>query len=506
MSSTLQIAKNTLMLYFRQILIMLVNLYTVRVVLDTLGTEDYGIYSVVAGVVAMFGFLSNSMSNASQRYFSFEIGRNNNEDLAKIFSLTMTTYVLISAIFLMIAETLGLWFIKTKLVIPPGRLYSALWVYQCSVLSFILTMLATPYHAAVIAHENMNVYAVVGIVESALKMAIAYIMIFFFSDKLRIYGILLLVVSFINTSILRFISEKKYTECKFVFYWDSKLFRKMTGYIGWNLFGTLADVLKYQGANILLNLFFGPLVNAARALARQIDATIRNFAQNFSTAARPQIIKYYSSGNYPKMLTLVFRASKGAAILLFFFVLPIELELPFLLKVWLKETPRYALEFARILLANTVIDSISFPLHSVSQATGKIKWYQAVSGGITLLNLPMAYAALKAGCSSISIHGIGIVLSVCALASRIIILSRQLDFPIWRYIRSVIFPLGITIGSACIIPFCFVYFYSAGAPRLFLTVVISLLSVAGAAFFLGITGAERKWITEKIKASFSGRK
>jgi O-antigen/teichoic acid export membrane protein len=505
MSNTLRIAKNTLMLYFRQILVILVNLYTVRVVLNTLGAEDYGIYSVVAGVVSMFGFLSSSMTNASQRYFAFEIGRNNNE-LIKIFSLTMMIYVLISIIFLVIAETLGLWFVKTKLIIPFERLYAAIWVYQCSVISFVLTMITTPYKAVIIAHENMNVYAVVGIVEAVLKLATAYTMIFFFFDKLRLYGILLLSVMFINTGIYRFISGKKYTECRFRFYWDFKIFREMTGYISWNLFGTLADVIKHQGTNILLNLFFGPLVNAARALSRQISTTIRDFALNFSTAARPQIIKYYAAGNHQGMLVLVFRASKGAAILLFFFILPIELELPFLLGVWLKEIPQYVLEFTRILLANTLIDSISFPLQSMSLATGKIKWYQAVSGGIILLNLPAVFIALKAGCSPVSVHGIGIGLSVCALVARIMILSRQLDFPSWHYIKSVIFPLGLTIGIGCIIPFCFVSFCSAGVLRLFLTVFISLLSVAGSAFFLGITGAERKWVTGKIKASFLGRK
>lgn len=487
------------MLYFRQILIMLVNLYTVRVVLAVLGAEDYGIYNVTAGVVAMFSFLSGSMAAASQRYFSFEIGKNNSKGLEKIFSLTMTIYVLISVVFLIVSETAGAWFIKNKLVMPLDRLNAAFWVYQCSVFSFILTMITTPYKAAIIAHENMNVYAAVSIAEGVLKLLTAYMIQLFFFDKLKLYGILILAVTFITTGIYRIVSVKKYAECKFRYCWDFSLFREMTGYIGWNLFGSLADVMKYQGVNVLLNLFFGPLVNAARGLSRQVDATIRNFALNFSTAAKPQIIKYYAAEDRSKMLLLVFRASKGAAFLLFFFILPIGLELPFLLGIWLKATPEYVIAFTRILLANTLIDSISFPLNSVSQATGKIKWYQAVSGGIILLNLPVTFAALKAGCSPVSVQGIGIGLSVFALAVRIVILSRQLNFSAWLYVKAVVFPVILVAGLSSIIPACFVFFCSPGIIRLLMTVVISLLSVTGIIFLLGITRAEREWVTGKIK-------
>ncbi|MDR2069911.1 MAG: hypothetical protein LBP81_00635, partial [Treponema sp.] len=246
---------------------MLVNLYTVRVALAVLGAEDYGIYNVTAGVVAMFSFLSGSMAAASQRYFSFEIGRNNGKGLVKTFCLTMTIYVLISLVFLIVSETAGAWFVKNKLVMPLDRLNAAFWVYQCSVLSFILTMITTPYKAVIIAHENMNVYAAVSIVEAVLKLLTAYMMQFFLFDKLKLYGILLLGVTFITTGIYRTVSARKYAECKFRYCRDLPLFGEMTGYIGWNLFGTLADVMKYQGVNVLLNLFFGPLVNAARGLS-----------------------------------------------------------------------------------------------------------------------------------------------------------------------------------------------------------------------------------------------
>jgi O-antigen/teichoic acid export membrane protein len=501
-SNTFRIVKNTLMLYFRQILIILVNLYTVRVTLAALGAEDYGIFNVAAGITAMFSFLSGSMAAASQRYFSFEIGRDNREGLIKTFSLTMAIYVLISVVFFIVSETAGVWMVRNKLIIPADRLNAAFWIYQCSILSFILTMITTPYKAAIIAHENMNLYAAVSIAEASLKLITAYALRIIFFDKLTLYGMLLLAVAFIVTGIYRHISAGKYAECRFRLCWDFPLFWEMARYIGWNLFGSLADVLKYQGVNILLNLFFGPLVNAARALSRQVDATIRNFALNFSTAAKPQIIKYYAAGNRSKLLPLVFQVSKGASFLLFFFILPIELELPFLFKLWLKETPGYVLEFTRLLLANTLIDSISFPLNSLSQATGKTKWYQTISGGITLLNLPVTFAALKAGYSPVSIHYIGIGLSVVVLAVRIIILSRQLDFSAWRYTKAVALPVILVVGVSSIIPVCLVLFCSPGIIRLILTTIISSLSVLGSIFLLGFTGQERKLIMGKIKTYF----
>jgi O-antigen/teichoic acid export membrane protein len=338
-------------------------------------------------------------------------------------------------------------------------------------------------------------------VEAVLKLVTAYVIGLRFFDNLKLYGILLLAVAFIDTAVYRTVAAGKYAECTFRPCRDFSMFREMTGYIGWNLFGSLADVMKYQGVNVLLNLFFGPLVNAARGLSRQVDAAIRNFALNFSTAVKPQIIKYYAEGNRSKMLPLVFRASKGAAFLLFFFILPVELELPFLFNIWLKETPGYVLVFTRILLANTLIDSISFPLHSLSQATGKTKWYQAASGGITLLNLPAAIAALSAGYSPVSIHGIGIGLSVFALAVRIIILSRQLDFSAWRYVKAAVFPIVLVTAAGSVIPACFVFFCPPGITRLILTAVISSLSVAGVVFLLGLTGREREWIAGKIKRS-----
>ena len=338
-NTTKRIAKNTLMLYFRQILIMVVSLYTVRVVLNTLGAEDYGIYNVVAGVVTMFSFLSSSMATASQRYFSFALGENDNEKLKKYFSMSFTIYCLIALIVLVLAETVGLWFVVNKLVVPMERKDAAFWIYQASVFSMIFTILTAPFMASIIAHEDMNIYAYVSIIEVVLKLGIVFLLPLFAIDKLIFYGLLMAVVVFINTAIYRTICVKKYSECKFSFFWEKDLFKELISYTGWNMFGAAVGVFKYQVVNIILNQFFNPIVNTARGIAQQVNSAVNSFAQNFSTAVRPQIIKTYASGEKDKMLQLMFRSCKATFLLMYVFALPLILEMPYVLKLWLKNVP-----------------------------------------------------------------------------------------------------------------------------------------------------------------------
>jgi O-antigen/teichoic acid export membrane protein len=503
MSNTKRIAKNTLMLYFRQILTMLVSLYTVRVVLNTLGAEDYGIYNVVAGVVTMFGFLSGSMATASQRYFSFELGRGGDyKQLRKIFSLIFTVYILIGILILLLAETVGLWFVNNKLVIPDDRIDAARWIYQCAILSFLLTMITTPYMASVIAHENMNVYAYTSIIEAILKLLIVYSLQIINIDTLKLYGSLIFIVTFINTGIYRLFCIQKYKECRLGVYWDYALFKELTVYMGWNLFGTMSSVVKNQGINILLNMYFGPIVNAAQTIAGQINSTVLNFARNFSTAMRPQIIKTYASGNIINSWALVISATKATFFLLFFFILPLQLELSFMLKLWLKQIPEYVLIFVRIMLMNALIDSIGYPLFAVSQATGRIKLFQLIAGGIEIFNLPIALVVLIIGFSAVSVQIVVLTLSIFAIFARIFILSRQLQFSVRQYFKNAIIPIVYVLIVGSGIPIFFRCIYPAGLMRLFLTVMISIMSVIVSVFVLGLSQNERLFVIRKIKTEF----
>jgi O-antigen/teichoic acid export membrane protein len=317
-SNTVRIAKNTLMLYFRQILIMLVGLYTVRVVLNTLGAENYGIYNVVGGVVTMFSFLSSSMSIASQRYFSFALGQADFERLKRVFSLNFIIYILIASLVFILAETIGLWCVNHALSIPPERLNAANWAYQFSILTVIVTIMTTPYMAALIARENMNIWAYVSFVEALLQLLVVYVLQLSSVDNLILYSFLLFIITVVNTAIYRFICVKKYTECRFMLYWDYSLFKELVLYASLNLFRFGSNVIKNQGINILLNVYFGPLVNAAWAIGARVNQIITSFAVNFTTAVRPQIVKSYATGQKAQMLTLVFRSSKAAFFLIFF--------------------------------------------------------------------------------------------------------------------------------------------------------------------------------------------
>jgi len=480
------------MLYFRQILIMLVSLYTVRVVLETLGVEDYGIYNVVAGIVTMFGFLSGSMAGASQRYFSFELGRGNFEQLKKVFSLSLLIYVMIGVLVLLLAETIGLWFVNSKLVIPLERMTPALWVYQFSIVSFLFTVLVSPYMAIIIAHEDMNIYAYVSIVEVLLKLGTVFMLRYIAWDKLTLYGLLMLAVAIINATIYRIICMKKYRECKFSFYWDKDLFKEIASYSGWNMFGASVGIFKNQLVNILLNQFFNPIVVAARTIAAQVDNAAMSFSQNFSTAIRPQIIKSYAAGEKEKMLSLMFRGSKGTYLLMYLFALPLALEMPAVLSLWLKNPPEYAVLFTRLMLVDVLITSLSYPIMTAAMATGKIMMYQSVVGGILLLNAPFSWIALQMGFPAYSVFIIAIGIAFISTVARLLILKRLINYSIRQFLKIILLPIfAISILSA-ILPAIVCYFFVQNILRLFLVIGASVISVGFISYYIGLNSHERQ--------------
>ena len=499
-NTTKRIAKNTLMLYFRQILIMIVSLYTVRVVLNTLGAEDYGIYNVVAGVVTMFSFLSNSMATASQRYFSFALGQNDSESLKKYFSMSFTIYCLIALVVLILAETVGLWFVTQKLIIPSERQNAAFWIYQASIFSMICTILAAPFMASIIAHEDMNIYAYVSIIEVVLKLGIVFLLPLFAIDKLIFYGLLMAGVVFINTAIYRTICVKKYVECKFSFFWEKSLFKELVSYTGWNMFGSAVGVFKNQIVNIILNQFFNPVVNAARGIAAQVNSAVNSFAQNFSTAVKPQIIKNYASGEKEKMLQLMFRSCKATFLLMFVFALPLILEMPYVLKLWLKNVPEYAVLFTILALVDALIDTISYPLMAAAQATGKIKLYQAVVGGVLLLNAPIAFVVLTFGAAPYSVFIVSISITFIAFIVRLFILKRLIDFSFWQFIGKVFLPVVFCALISFVIPYLVRNMMNSGFIRLCVTVVVSVICVALSGYFVALSKNEKQWIVGIVKS------
>jgi O-antigen/teichoic acid export membrane protein len=478
---------------------MAVNLYTVRVVLKTLGAVDYGLYNVVGGIVMMFGFLSGTMASASQRFFAFELGRKNYVRLKQTFSMTMTIYLMIGAIILLLAETIGLYFLNTQMTIPPERMEAAKWVYQFSILSFMMTMFTVPYNASIIAHERMNVYAYVSIIEAVLKLLIVYLLVAFLFDKLKLYAILTFSVTTLVTFIYRTYCNRKFEECRFSFYWEKTLFREIVSYSGWNLFGALASVFNNQGVGIVLNLFFGPLVNAAQAIAYQVNNAINQFVQNFMTAVRPQIIKYYAANEKKQMLKLVFQSSKFSFLLLFILTMPILLETNFILEVWLKNSPQYVVLFTRLIIVSALIDSLSYPLMTVVQATGKVKKYQSSVGGMMLLNLPLSYLFLKLGYPAQTVFYLAILNSITCLFLRLILLRKMIDFPIMNYIQQTIIPLLLIAVFSYAIPYLLVTEMNKGFIRFFVVGLVGLISTGLFIYIMGLSKDEKQYINSFIK-------
>jgi len=497
-----KIAKNTLMLYFRQILILLVSLYTVRVVLNVLGAEDYGINNVVAGFVTMFNFLSSAMASASQRYFSYDLGTGDKDHLARTFSITFIIYFLLSFFVVLIAETLGLWFVVNKLVIPAERKFAAIIIYQFSIISFLSTLITTPYKADIIAHERMDAYAYISIIEAILKLVVVFVLKWIVFDKLIVYGLLQCIVVITNTLLYRIYAKRRFPECKFHWLWDSDMLKEMISYSGWNLFGSLSSVMKNQGLNIILNLFFGPVVNAARGVAFQVNNAVETFSQNFSTAMRPQIIKNYASGNIDKAQGLVYTGCKICYFLMFIFSLPLCLEMNYVLNLWLKNSPDFTVVFTQLVLINALLDVINFPVMTLAQATGKIKLYQGVVGGILLLNLPISYVFLKFGCSAVYPFIITIACTVISSIVRLFIVKRLVEFSICKFLLKTYVPCAFVSLVSFIVPFIEVWYMEPGFLRFAVVVCSSVFISLITMWFIGINKEEKSLVMNVINKKF----
>jgi O-antigen/teichoic acid export membrane protein len=493
-----RVAKNTILLYFRMLLTMLVTLYTVRVVLNVLGINDYGLYNVVGGIVIMFSFLSSTMSAASQRFFSFELGKNDLIQFKRTFGLMILIYGCIAIIVLILAETIGLWFLNYKMIIPADRLVAANWVFQFSILSFLVTIMTIPYNAAIIAHENMKVYAYVSIVEVILKLIFVFVLVGILFDKLILYSILVFISSCITSFLYGYICRRNYPECKFQFYWNKSLFNTLISYSGWNLFGATATVLNNQGVNIMLNLFFGPVINGSRAIAYQIGSTINQFVFNFQTAVNPQITKYYASGDVTKMKELVFQSCKLSYFLLFLISMPVLLEGNFILGLWLKKVPEYVVSFTTLIIIGALIDSLSYPLVTAAQATGMIKQYQTIVGGTLLLNLPISYCFLKFGYEAKITMYIAISISGICLFLRLFMLRRMVGLSILNFIKIVLFKVIVITFLSLSLPVLIVLFYEESIQRFAFVISTGFLTSTICIFIFGLSLNERKYIINYI--------
>jgi O-antigen/teichoic acid export membrane protein len=498
-SNNKRIAKNTVFLYIRMLITMVVSLYTSRVVLSTLGVTDFGIYNVVGGVVAMFGFITNTMASASQRFLAYDLGINDYEQLKRTFSITVSIYLLFAIIIIILAETIGLWFVYYKLTIPPERFRAALFVYQFSILAFLANILRIPYNAAIIAHEKMGFYAWSTIIETVLKLLIVFMLVWFSYDKLAMYGVLMFAAISLVTLMYVIFCRIKFKETKYHFIWDKTKFKEMFGFAGWNLFDSTAIIAKNEGVNILLNIFFTPAINAARGVAFQVSSQVVSFVGNFQMAAAPQIIKYYAARETEQMKKLYFSSSKYTYFLLLFITIPVFLNLNQLLNWWLKEVPEYTLIFIQLILINRLVDSLAGMTNVVIQATGKLKAYQVFSGLTMLMNLPISYLVLKLGFTPQTTIIVSIAISFIIVIGRIWIMSKLTAIKIREYINNVIkYNIMVSIFSF-LIPYYFAEHLVLNLLSFFLICIVSVIVTIVSIYFLGVNKKEKKYILKIVR-------
>jgi O-antigen/teichoic acid export membrane protein len=486
-----RIVKNTGMMYVRMLLIMAVSLYTSRIVLNTLGVIDFGVYNVVGGIVMMFSFLNSSMSSATQRFLSFELGKRDYVRFSKVFSMSVNIHSIIAILIFILAETIGLWFLNAKLVVPAERMVAANWVYQFSVFAIMLSIMNVPYNAVIIAFERMDVYAYISIVEVVLKLMIVFALEWIGLDKLKLYSALVFCVGTIVFFIYRIYSKRNFSETNYHFFWDKPLFVTLMNYAGWNLFGNIAAVTMGQGINIMLNLFMGPAVNAARAIAFQVNSAVSGFVSNFQLALNPQIVKSYAAEDLKYMHQLIFQGSKYSFFLFFAISLPIILETEYILKIWLKVVPEYTIIFTQLVILNILIDTLSGPLITAAQASGKIKVYQGVIGGLLLFILPVSYIFLKNGFEPQITHLISIVISLISFIIRLIILKKLVQLKITDFLFEVFLKTFLVSSFAVVLPLLVRWFFAESLQRFIIVSITSQVSAFVTIYKIGLNQSEK---------------
>jgi len=467
------------------------------VILQTLGVEDYGVYNVVGGVITMFTFLNSAMSSATSRYITFEIGKGNMERLKKVFSTALQIHAIIALLIVILGETVGLWFLMNELVIPDGRMDAAMWVYQCSIISCVVTIMSVPYNADIIAHEKMSAFAYISVLEIILKLLIVYLLVVLPFDKLKVYAVLVLMVGLLIRYIYTRYCHKHFEESHYIHRIDKSLLKEMSSFAGWSFWGNLAGILYSQGLNMMLNIFFGPVVNAARGIATQIQHVVTQFVTNFQMALNPQITKTYASGELDKMHSLMFRSARFSFMLLFFLSLPIMLETNYIFTLWLGIVPENTVIFARIIIAISLIYTIANPCVIANQATGKVKVYQAVVGGLLLLILPISYIVLKMGAPAYSVFIVHFCVESVAQFARMYMLRNMIDLPLLSYLRNIYLPIMGVVLLSVVLPMLVYSNMQEGIIRLLAVGITCVTSVTITSLFIGMTRNERTFLIDK---------
>lgn len=494
-----KIAKNTLLLYCRMAVTMWISLYTSRMLLNILGVEDYGIYNIVGGVTAIMWSFIGALSTSTTRHITFELGRQNTQRLKKVFGISLSLHAILSLGIIIISETAGIWFVYNKLVLPPARLEAAIWVFQFSLFSLIISIMSVPFNACIIAHEKMSAYAYISIIDTLLKLISVYIILILPYDKLKVYAACSMLVQTIIQSIYMVYCNKSFSEVKLHFGYNKELMKEMGTFALWNLIGSGGALVMQQGHSIILNQFFGPVVNAAKGIAGQVLGMVGKFTSNFQVAVNPQIFKSYAAGNIDYMHKLIFTSSRYSFYLFIIIVIPVIIETPFLLEVWLKQIPANTIDFLKISLLTAATNILASPLVTAAQATGKIRKFQIIESIVLLSVLPFSWFVLSIGEAPIAAFYVYFIFHAIAVFARVFMLRKMIGLSGMKYLKKVIYPISIVSLIAFIISYTISNIMPNNLIFHLLSLVQSFLFTLSTIFVIGISAKERSIAKEKAQ-------
>lgn len=498
-----RIAKNTLLLYLRMFYSLIISLFTARVVLSSLGFTDYGIYNVVGSIVSMFVFLRSALGNATHRFITYSLGVGDYEKLNKVFSTSVVIHFVLGIVIVLLSETIGLWFLYEKMVIPEERMVAAQWCFQFSVLTCFLSVICVPYDAEIIAHEKMGVYAFVQVFNTTMNLVIVYLIAYTSFDRLILYGFLLMTIQVLNRVFYGIYCGHHFKECHFKWVKDKGLLKEMTSFAGWSLFGNLAYVGYTQGLNIILNLFFGPVINAARGIAVQVQSVVQGFITNFQMAVNPQITKSYAAKELQRLRNLIFLSSKFSFFLMLLLCLPVFFEAPRILNLWLGDIPDHTINFIRILIMIMLVSTLENSISMSKQAVGNIRNYQIVVGSLQLLILPISYLALRLGAPVESVFVVHLCIAIVSQFVRVMMVRKDIGLSMREYISRVIIRLVI-VSILSFVPPMLMYMLLPDTIWMMIAVILcSCISVAVFVMLIGVTPSERQFIIQNVKGVLS---
>lgn len=493
-----RIAKNTLFLYIRTLFVLVISLYMSRVILQVLGVNDYGIYQVIGGLVSMFGVLSTALSAAISRFITFEIGSGNKKKLCRVFSTSIIVQFIIAFIVLLLAEVIAIWFIQTEMQIPEGRMIAAQWVLHCSLITFCINLVSVPYNACIIAHEHMKAFAYISMLDVLLKLVVCFCIFISPVDKLIFYAVLLTIEAVIIRIIYSFYCHRHFEETRNKLIFDKVIFRDMLSFSGWNFFNNANGILSIQGVNMLINVFFGVTVNAARGIAVQVENAVLQFVNNFTVAINPQITKSYATGDMERMYSLVCRGAKFSYFAMLLMALPIVCEAEKILNIWLTVVPEHTVIFVQLSLVLGVFDCVGASGYTACAATGKMKRYALILTPIGLLEFPLTWVFFLMGAPVVSTYYLYIFIKFLVLMARLFLLRDMVGLSPVVFIKNVFCPIVLTTLVAVLPSILVIYFFPQSLWRLFVSVIVTLSAVSFASLYVGMTVGERQIIMERV--------